>query len=64
MDEIKLGSDKEMDTAMDLIKKSLADGSVEYLLVGELVAAIPVEQADRWDEIIATSRAARKFLGI
>jgi hypothetical protein len=32
-EEVKHGNNKEMDAAMDLIQKCLADGTVEYLLV-------------------------------
>jgi hypothetical protein len=45
------------------MKMSQAEGRVEYLVVGDLVAIVPAEQADRWDRVIATSRAAEQILG-
>jgi len=61
--EMSAGENPQMDAAFDLMKMSQAEGRVEYLVVGDLVAIVPAEQADRWDRVIATSRAAEQILG-
>lgn len=59
---ISAGDNPEMDAAFDLMKRSQAEGRVEYLVVGDLVAIVPTEQADRWGRVIATSKAAEQIL--
>jgi len=53
----------EAKKAMDLWQARFEAGEVEYLSVGNLVACVPREQADAWDEIVAGSIVVKRLLG-
>jgi hypothetical protein len=53
---------EEANALLDLFERRWTDGEIEYLMVGGLIAAVPKEQIDGWNKIVAQSEAASKLL--
>jgi hypothetical protein len=48
---------EDRERAVELFQRAVAEGDVDYVSEGELIALVPSEQLDRWTKIVANGAA-------